>query len=164
MSALTHRYAGSSESQSWQDTTRFIKEDPLAVLKDVLRQKLSEDFWAVTLPQQLVPSSTQSNSWRVFEMAQVKDGDIAWLEKDHTVESVLNQQGNVHHIFPRAYLKREGLTQKQYNQVANYTQIIQPRNLQISDQIPCDYLANPHITEFVTLDNFRKNAIPEEVR
>lgn len=164
MSALTHRYGGSSESQSWQDITRFIKEDPLMVLKDVLRQNLSEDFWTVTLPQQLMTSSTQSNAWRVFEMTQVKDGDLAWLEKDHTVESVLNQQDNVHHIFPRAYLKREGLTQKQYNQVANYTQITQPRNLQISDQIPRDYLADPQITEFVTSDNFRENAIPEEVR
>lgn len=163
MSALTNRYSGSSESKSEMDIKLFMNGDPKEVLSRITKQELSDDFWNVTLPNKLETSSTAANVWRIFEMSQVRDNDIAWLEKDHRVSSLLENQGNVHHIFPRAYLKNNGFTQQQYNQVANYTWLTQPRNLIISDKAPKEYLHDDKIDEFMTDESFRQNAIPKEL-
>lgn len=163
MSALTNRYSGSSESKSEMDIKLFMNGDPKEVLSRITNQELSDDFWNVTLPNKLETSSTAANVWRIFEMSQVRDNDIAWLEKDHRISSLLENQGNVHHIFPRAYLKNNGFTQQQYNQVANYTWLTQPRNLIISDKAPKEYLHDNKIDEFMTDESFRQNAIPKEL-
>lgn len=163
MSALTRRYSGSSETKSGQDIQLFLTGDPQKVLNEQIEQNLSDSFWNVTLPEYFDTSSTQSNVWRVFVMSQVRNGDNAWLEKDHTVKSLVELQGNVHHIFPKAYLRKHGYSQKMYNQIANYTWLTQPRNLQAGDQAPKDYLSNSTVVEYRTSQNDVDNAIPQEV-
>lgn len=164
MSAITSRYSGSSETRSEADIKLFMSSDnTIAVADQETVRQLSNDFWNVLLPQKFVSSSTAANVWRVFLMAQVHDGDSAWLEKDHRVESLISEQGNIHHIFPRAYLKQHGFSQTQFNQIANYTWLTQPRNLQISNQAPKDYLNNPEVTEFASEQSFEVNAIPKEL-
>jgi len=163
MSALTNRYSGSSESKSEVDIKMFINGDPLEVVDRVAKQELSDDFWNVTLPTKFETSSTAANVWRIFQMSQVRDNDLAWLEKDHRVASLLENQGNIHHIFPRAYLKSNNFSQKQYNQVANYTWLTQPRNLLISDKAPNEYLKDAQVTEFMDSESFEQNAIPKEL-
>lgn len=76
----------------------------------------------------------------------------------------LTEEGNVHHIFPKAYLKKHGLAQDQYNKIANYVYLSQPRNLQISDQAPKDYLNDAAITQHASSENFAANAIPENLQ
>lgn len=97
-------------------------------------------------------------------MSQVRKHTIAWLEKDHEVADLLIEQGNIHHIFPRAYLKKNGLSQTMYNQIANYIWITQPRNLQISDRAPKDYLADQQIIKYGNAKSFSENAIPESLK
>lgn len=161
MSALTNRYSGSSESKSEMDIKLFINGDPKEVVSRVSKQELSDDFWNVTLPNKLETSSTAANVWRIFQMSQVRSNDLAWLEKDHRVSSLLENQGNIHHIFPRAYLKNNNFSQQQYNQVANYTWLTQPRNLIISDKAPKEYLHDDKVTEFSSDESFEQNAIPK---
>ncbi|WP_225426568.1 GmrSD restriction endonuclease domain-containing protein [Companilactobacillus hulinensis] len=163
MSALTNRYSGSSESKSEMDIKLFINGNPKEIIDRVTKQVLSDDFWNVTLPTKLETSSTAANVWRVFQMSQVHGNDIAWLEKDHRVSSLLENQGNVHHIFPKAYLKNNGFAQQQYNQVANYTWLTQPRNLLISDKAPNKYLHDSRVTEFMNDNSFEQNAIPKSL-
>lgn len=164
MSALTDRYSGSAESQSQRDISKFTEETAETVLTETVSQELSDDFWTVTLPQKLQTSSTRANVWRIFEMAQVKQGSIAWLEQDHNVRDLLTEQGNIHHIFPKAYLKSNGFSQTQYNQIANYTQLTQPRNLQVGDRAPKDYLSDPEVMEFYSAENSEQNAIPNGLK
>ncbi len=46
-----------------------------------------------------------------------------------------------HHLFPRAYLERLGITDlTQINQMANYALLEWPDNLDISDTPPADYV------------------------
>ncbi|RRG10903.1 MAG: hypothetical protein DUD32_02870 [Lactobacillus sp.] len=164
MSAITSRYSGFSETRSEADIKLFMSSDnAIAVADQETARQLSNDFWNVLLPQKFVSSSTAANVWRVFLMTQVHDGDSAWLEKDHRIESLISEQGNIHHIFPRAYLKQHGFSQTQFNQIANYTWLTQPRNLQISNQTPKDYLNNPEVTEFASEQSFEVNAIPKEL-
>lgn len=163
MSALTNRYSGSSESKSEMDIKLFMNGDPKEVLSRITNQELSDDFWNVTLPNKFETSSTAANVWRIFQMAQVRNNDLAWLERDHRISSLLENQGNVHHIFPKAYLKKNNFSQRQYNQVANYTWLTQPRNLLISDKAPKEYLHDNEVTEFISDESFQENAIPKEL-
>lgn len=165
MSALTYRYSGSSETQSQTDIRKFASIDPGEYLNSIVKQELPDSYWHNTLPNgALISSSTQANVWRIFVMSQVRKHTIAWLEKDHEVADLLIEQVNVHHIFPRAYLKKNGLSQTMYNQIANYIWITQPRNLQISDRAPKNYLADRQISKYGNAKSFSENAIPESLK
>jgi hypothetical protein len=37
---------------------------------------------------------------------------------------MIEHRGDIHHIFPRQYLKENGFSQIQYNQVANYVYVV----------------------------------------
>lgn len=128
LSVLTQRYSGSSETQSELDIKEFKNNDPLAVLKKYEQIELYDGFWSTTLPQRLNTSSTASNMWHLFLMAQVKAGSPLWLENQVHVGDAVQEEGNIHHIFPRAYLKKHGFGQERYNQIANYVFLSQPRN------------------------------------
>ena len=48
--------------------------------------------------------------------------------------------GDIHHIFPKAYLKKNGIKERsKYNQIANYTYLDTQTNISIGDSAPCDY-------------------------
>lgn len=48
--------------------------------------------------------------------------------------------GDIHHIFPRAYLKKQGIDNRaRYNQVAYYIYLDTQVNKAIGDQAPCEY-------------------------
>ncbi|WP_238595675.1 GmrSD restriction endonuclease domain-containing protein [Loigolactobacillus backii] len=164
MAAITGRYSGSSETQSEADIKLFLATtEPEQAAAKIFAQELVSSFWQVTLPERLVTSATSSNVWRVYQMAQVYANDTIWLEKEHTVKSVITEQGNIHHIFPKAYLKKLGYKQAEFNQVANLTWLTQPRNIQISDRAPQDYLADSAVTEFTNKTNFAANDLPLEL-
>lgn len=56
------------------------------------------------------------------------------------VSDLITISGDVHHIFPRAYLKSSGVNNKtKYNQVANYIYLDTQVNKAISDDAPCVY-------------------------
>ena len=56
------------------------------------------------------------------------------------ISDLISISGDVHHIFPRAYLKKNGVDSKvKYNQVANYIYLDTQVNKAISDDAPCVY-------------------------
>jgi len=67
-------------------------------------------------------------------------GVRGFLSTDITVKDLIEQRGDVHHIFPRQYLKENGLSRGQYNQVANYTYVQSEINIKIGKKAPSDYL------------------------
>ncbi|GAA0042860.1 hypothetical protein ODU75_00890 [Lactobacillus amylovorus] len=76
---------------------------------------------------------------------------------------MIKEQGNIHHIFPKAYLRKNGFKQSEYNQVANYVWITQPRNLQIGDRAPKDYMVDMETTKHHSAENDQANAIPADL-
>jgi hypothetical protein len=81
---------------------------------------LSGAFWDALLPQQMNTSSINSPYFKVFQAAQVKMGDKGFLSKDITVNDLILNRSDVHHIFPKKYLKKAGMSKGRYNQIANY--------------------------------------------
>jgi len=82
---------------------------------------------------------SSSPSFNVFLAAQVKMNDKGFLSKDITVQDLIALKGDVHHIFPREYLKKQGHSRGVYNQIANYVMAQSEINIAIGSKAPNVY-------------------------
>lgn len=167
MSALTKRYGSSPETGFDKDLRLLVENNSnnklVEFFNDVITDNLTDEFWNLTLPNNLVAQTTQLTNWRIFQMSQIHAKSHAWLEKDKFTADTINELGNIHHIFPKAYLRKNGFKQSEYNQVANYVWITQPRNLEIGDRAPKDYMTDMETTKYHSGENDQANAIPKDL-
>ena len=140
MSTLTQRYIGSPESVMDRDMRSIAEKGFLNFLADVEASSLSDTFWTVTLPQNLETSSVNSPAFNTFIAAQINLNCNSMLMNGTKISDLITISGDVHHIFPRAYLKKNGVDNKtKYNQVANYIYLDTQVNKAISDDAPSVY-------------------------
>lgn len=140
MSILTGRYSGSSESVMDRDIRSIAERGFLAVYDEIVRARLSDTFWEVGLPQQLDTTSTRTGAWLVYLASQVRAADNTLFTSGFKVADVITNIGDIHHIFPKAYLREKiDAPQRLYNQVANYTYLEKRINIAIADSRPGDY-------------------------
>lgn len=163
MSLLTGRYSGSFETQFSIDVRQVTPNGFLGYVDIVMRGQLSDAFWDVTLPERLQTSATASPFFRVFLASQVKMNDRGFLSKDITVSDLIQVKSDVHHLFPRAYLKKAGFGQSDYNQIANYAVTQSEINIAIGDRAPNDYVARvvDQIASGAPLEDYRYSAIAD---
>lgn len=141
LTILTGRYSGSPESSFDYDIKRFSAyDDPMEFLELTEAGELSDAFWSVNLVQRLNTSVASSPYFNMFLVAQVKAHDKGFLSTQIDVETMLENRGDIHHLFPKNYLTKRDIPQAQYNQVANYVLLQQEINIKISDKAPCDYM------------------------
>lgn len=58
------------------------------------------------------------------------------------MKSLIDQRGDIHHIFPKKYLQKCGIKERgMYNQIANYVYTQSEINIKIKDQAPKEYMA-----------------------
>ncbi len=139
MSTLTGRYSGSPET-AFDFDIRQLHERGFSVYGEALFEgELSSAFWETLLPQSMNTSSSSSPYLRVFKAAQVKLGDHGFLSKDIKVMDLILNRGDVHHLFPRNHLKKQGLARGRYNQIANYALTQTEINIAIGDDAPAVY-------------------------
>ncbi len=141
MSLLTGRHSGSFET-TWEADLRYIQQkgatDYLAQLEE---GDLSDSFWEVTLPQALETTATNSPYFQTFLAAQVVQKARGFLSDKLTVASMIEQSGDIHHLFPKEFLKTHGFNDRRdYNQVANYAKTDTAINLRIGKREPRDYM------------------------
>ena len=139
MSILTGRYTSSPETAFGLDIRNFDGQDASTYLDVVERGELSDAFWNVGLPQRMDTSVASSPYFNVFLASQVKSNDKGFLSRDHTVQTLLEGLSHIHHVFPRNYLKQNGLPQSRYNQIANYVVMQSETNIAIGDKAPNEY-------------------------
>jgi len=142
LSILTKRYSGSPESMFEFDARRFKNaQNPIDYLQHTESGELSDAFWENILISRLNTPVTSSPYFNLYIMAQVKNNEKAFLSKETEVRHLIEGRGDVHHIFPRKYLQRNGYANKnQYNQIANYAIIQQEINIAIGDRSPEKYM------------------------
>lgn len=141
LSILTGRYSGSAESMFDYDIKRFDSNDVLGVLEHIEAGELSDAFWNNILLTKLETSVASSPMFNVFLMAQVKMGDKGFLSDHIEVESLINEHGDIHHIFPKKYLQKNGINlPSRYNQIANYVYTQTEINIKIKDDAPNVYM------------------------
>lgn len=142
LSTLTSRYIGSPETQMDRDMRTIGEKGFLTFLADTEASALSETFWTVTLPQNLETSSVNSPAFNTFLAAQINLNCNSLLMNGTKVADLITVSGDVHHIFPRSYLKNNGVDNKiKYNQVANYIYLDTQVNKAISDDAPNVYFS-----------------------
>lgn len=140
MSTLTSRYIGSPETVMDRDMRAIAEKGFINYLNEVEASALSDNFWRITLPQNLETSSVNSPAFNTFIAAQINLNYNSMLMNGTKVADLVTISGDVHHIFPRAYLKSNGIDNKtKYNQVANYIYLDTQVNKAISDDAPCAY-------------------------
>lgn len=143
LTILTGRYSGSPESEFDYDVKRFMNEqNPVDFVDQTEAGELSDAFWASVLPNRLNTSVASSPYFNVFLMAQAKAHDRGFLSDQIRVEDMLDQRGDIHHLFPKAYLIRNHVSARgQYNQIANYVLLQSEINTKIKDAAPKVYMA-----------------------
>jgi hypothetical protein len=139
MSALTGRYAGSPETAFEFDIRQIESRGLVSHTTAVVDAEMSEGFWTGLLPQQMETSSSTSPYWLTYQAAQVKLKDHGFLSRDITAHELISYRCDVHHVFPRNFLKRQGLARGRYNQIANYVLAQSEINIAISDKPPEKY-------------------------
>lgn len=140
LSTLTGRYVGSPESVMGRDIRNIDQKGFLIFMREAEDSVFSDTFWEVTLPQNLETSSTNSPAFKTFLAAQIKQNKNSLFSMGTTIADLINISGDIHHIFPKAYLKKNGIdVRSRYNQVANYTYLDPQINKAIGDQAPKDY-------------------------
>ncbi|HEU5158124.1 MAG TPA: DUF262 domain-containing protein [Streptosporangiaceae bacterium] len=174
MSMLTGRHSGSFESTWEQDIRRIRTLGAAAYLKQIEQSELTDGFWTVALPAALETTSTSSPFFQTFLAAQVEKGVRGFLSKSITVAAMHQQSGDIHHIVPKDYLKKNGFPDRAYyNQVANLALTETSINISIGNKPPTQYMAEVaaqiesgqltlgEITDAADLErNLAENALP----
>jgi hypothetical protein len=178
LSILTGRYSGSPESWFEFDVRRFNNaNDVEQYVKNVEDGELSDAFWNNILVTRLNTSVASSPYFNLFLMAQIKNSDKGFLSKEVEVRHLIEERGDIHHIFPKKYLQRNGIINRgQYNQIANYVYTQQEINIAIKDQSPAEYMEKMkeqcnlkklklgEIEDYHLLhENLKENCIPDEI-
>ena len=177
LSTLTSRYIGSPETQMDRDMRSISEKGFLKFLSEIESSDLSEIFWTITLPQNLETSSINSPAFNTFLAAQINQNCNSMLMNGIKIVDLITISGDVHHIFPKNYLQKNGIKNKiKYNQVANYIYIDTQINKAISDDAPATYfssvkeqcktkniiLGNISNEELLTM-NLAENCIPNDI-
>ena len=133
MSIITQRYTSSPESQFDRDIRRLNEEEDLnQYISNELDRRLNDEFWSSILVEDFNTSVASSPYWKTYLIAQIALNDSAFLSKDMKVKMLVEGRGDVHHIFPKDYLQKNGKNNKSvYNQIANFALIQTETNLQI---------------------------------
>jgi hypothetical protein len=176
-SILTGRYSGSPESAFDFDIKQISQKSFNEYLKEKEEGELSEAFWNASLPQSLDTSVASSPYFHVFLASQVKANDRGFLSKDVLVGDLISLRGDIHHLFPKDYLKKNGLDRRQYNQIANYVYMQSEINIKVGNKPPKDYFeivktqmsdnqqqVSGISTEQQLLDNLKMNCVPPEIQ
>ena len=176
-SILTGRYSGSPESLFDFDIKQISQRPFDDYLKEKEEGELSDAFWNASLPQSLDTSVASSPYFHVFLASQVKANDKGFLSRDVLVSDLISLRGDIHHLFPKDYLKRNGLDRSKYNQIANYVYMQSEINIKVGNKPPKEYLEliksqmlneNQLVSgisnEQQLLANLKMNAIPLEIQ
>jgi hypothetical protein len=141
MSMLTGRHSGSFESVFESDIKKIDEIGAQEYLSSIEDAELSEVFWNVRLVQELEKSSIRNPYINAFFAAQVYFEDKGFLSKDIKVRDMIEHKGDIHHIFPKNYMIKNGYDRWSYNQVANYVQAQTEINIAISSKEPKQYMS-----------------------
>ena len=177
MAILTGRYVSSPESWMDKDIREIKSKGFKTYFKELEEAELSDSFWKIGLVQALETTASNSPYFSAYLAAQVYKGENALFSQSEKVSDLISIAGDVHHIFPKEFLKQHGFNDKvKYNQVANYTFLDRPVNIKIGKDAPEVYfkkafencnnneLAYGSIRSEEALKvNLKVNCIPEDI-
>ncbi len=173
MTTVTYFYTNSPEStvEGLLADLRDIKDSDgyIAYMNEIISGRFTDDYFNVTLPKELVTSSSTSPSWFGYIAAiNVLGTPMLFSTSILSTYLVPGASGTKnavdrHHIFPKHYLETIGIKDdRDRNQVANYTYIDYATNIDISDRPPVEYVGEYRIKlgEEGYIKTCSENALP----
>ncbi|MDO4271658.1 MAG: DUF262 domain-containing protein [Candidatus Saccharibacteria bacterium] len=153
MSTITQLYtSGTIESEAEKQLNDLRKvsnsQEFVDYLAKAIETRFTDDYFNVTLPDELNKSGAQSPSWNGFVASQIVLGapllfSTTPIANFFTIGSNGKKKSiDKHHIFPKKYLEKIGISNdNDRNQIANFTFLDYDRNISISDKAPSEYIA-----------------------
>lgn len=151
MGAITYFYTGSTESEvekqfadlrNVHDAEQFI-----AYIERTITTRFTEDYFRLTLPNELNSAAAISPAWNGYIAAQVVlNTPMLFSATPVSKYFILGASGtknavDKHHIFPKNLLTQIGyMTDRERNQIANFTYLDYVTNIDISDDPPVEYV------------------------
>lgn len=151
MGAITYFYTGSTESEvekqfadlrNVHDAEQFI-----AYIERTITTRFTEDYFRLTLPNELNSAAAISPAWNGYIAAQVVlNTPMLFSATPVSKYFILGASGtknavDKHHIFSKNYLTQIGyMTDRERNQIANFTYLDYVTNIDISDDPPVEYV------------------------
>lgn len=174
MTTVTSYYSGSFESRVerlFADLRDISNADQyIQYLDDTVASRLTDDFFKVTLIKDLSTSSSTSPAWYGYIAAiNVLGTPMLFstaMASQFLIPGVSGTKNAIdrHHIFPKHYLETMGYDDdRDRNQIANYTYIDYPTNIDIGDDPPQEYVSEyrAKIGEAKYKQSCEENALPE---
>lgn len=140
LSMFIGRYSGSADSKIDEDIKQINEKGIKAYLIQMEQAHLGQGFWDFGIINDLESSSVNNNAYNLYLAAQISANADAFLSKSMKISSLVEERGDIHHIFPKKYLMDNGYPQKAYNQVANFVYTEQATNIKVGKLAPIDYL------------------------
>ena len=148
--SLTGRYTGSPESAMEEDLANLRGTSGAAAFTGYIEKTIGSafttDYWAITLPNDLATSAARSPALFAYYSALNLLNARALFSELRVSELmdpiIQGTRANLerHHLFPRAYLQRNGYKSiRDTNQIANFALIEWEANADISDEAPAEY-------------------------
>lgn len=151
MTSLTGRYTNSPEGAMEADLARLRNVKDAHAFCDVLNQIINDtftdDYWNITLPNDLATSSARSPSlFAYYSALNLLDAKVLFskMKVSELLDPAIKAKKSSterHHLFPKNYLKTIGISDtKEINQIANFALVEWSDNIAITDTAPAEYL------------------------
>lgn len=151
MAQITGRFSGSAETRAQEDLNRLdgLERTPETfrnAIDSLVSTTLTEDWWSVTLPEDLHTSNMSGPAYTGYVAAlNILDADVLlstlkvkdWIDPNRRPIKGVEK----HHLFPKDYLKGplSLKSTRQINQVANQALVEWSDNIDISNEAPSVY-------------------------
>ena len=174
MSTITYFYTGSTESEVEKQFADLrdvhTAAEFIAYIDRVIETHFTDDYFSLTLPNELNSAAAISPAWYGYVAAQiVLNTPMLFSNTSVSKYFILGSSGtknaiDKHHIFPKNYLTGIGFTSdRDRNQIANFTYLDYATNIEISDKAPQDYVF--HYRQKLGEEGYRKtckeHALPD---
>lgn len=170
ISNLTRRLSSSFNTVIQEDLKKIDEQGLSKFVQSLEGTLLSEAFWNNQLVAEFDKTNLSTQYWYTYLVAQQKLRRQSFLNKNIPTGEILLE--DIHHIFPRAYLQKAGLSQNDWNKIANFIPLKRDTNIAISSKPPKEYLGiisdgkGETISSDIKnkdelLENLNHNAIPE---
>lgn len=154
---------------SFERILTFLKY-AIAYTDRVIETHFTDDYFSLTLPNELNSAAAISPAWYGYVAAQiVLNTPMLFSNTPVSKYFILGSSGtknaiDKHHIFPKNYLTGIGFTSdRDRNQIANFTYLDYATNIEISDKAPQDYVS--HYRQKLGEEGYRKtckeHALPD---
>lgn len=152
MSSITYFYTNATETtveKQFADLRDVHSTaDFILYIDRVIETRFTDDYFRLTLPNELNSAAAISPVWYGYVAAQIiLSMPMLFSNTPVSKYFVLGSSGtknaiDKHHIFPKNYLTTIGFdTDRDRNQIANYTYLDFSTNIEISDKPPIDYVS-----------------------